>query len=551
MMRKTTAILALFAILSILPACNRKEDIKPAKNVIFMVVDGCSNGALTLSRWYKEYTQNTQEGLSFDPYICGQMRSCHINAPIAGSAGAMTTLMTGELVRKNNICVYPAPKPGTAPDADMYPADSSLALRPLATLAEAARCELGKSIGIVVTTYFCHATPAAVAAHAYSRNEYSSIAAQLASSADVVFGGGVKYLTPKAKSILDVRGIPYIENDVQAFRNWDGDRLWACLSRSGMGYDMDHGPETPSLAEMTSKAIRALSRNRKGFFLMVEGSAVDFAAHAHDPAGIVSEVLSFEKAVRVALDFARRDGNTVVVVTADHGTSGVVLGDADYSAYSKHNIATALGGLPDIKVSTKFLTDRLADVRPEDMKDTVLKYSGIQMTPEEERSLQDACGKIEDDYMEVTHTQNVQSALGAIYSARTHVGYSSGNHSGEDVFYAVYTPRGARPEGFVTNVRLSQAICGFLGLKKPLRSYTEDYFAPASEVAGEFTIRSDAWDDPAIELPLSGGRTALLSASSSIAKVGDRTVQLRTPVVRVSRSKEFYVPRDLMVQIGE
>ena len=530
-------------------SCTPNNEPKTSKNVIFMLVDGCSNGALTLSRWYKQYTQQTDEGLSFDPYMCGQMRACHINAPTAGSAGAMTTLMCGELVESPNIGLYPAPRTGNGPDADMYPADESLALRPLCSVLEAARNELGKRTGIVVTTYFCHATPAATAAHAVSRSEYSTITSQMASNLDLCFGGGIDHMTPKAREILEKRGVDYIEGDFDAFRSWDGERLWANLAPGGMGYEIDRSEAQPSLAEMTDKAIRTLSKSKKGFFLMVEGSAVDFAAHGKDPVGVVSEMLSFEQAVEVALDFARKDGNTTVVVTADHGTAGVVLGDAKYGKYSSWNIATALGKLPDIKASAAALAAALADAKPSEMAGIVKERAGIELTAEEERNLIEVSGKTESDYMQVGNTKNVQSEIGKIYSSRTHVGYSSGNHSGEDVFYAVFPKDNGRPEGFITNVQMNRFVQKALGLKTSLRELTDMYFAPAEEVLSSFETGVDKWGDPQIRFTLPDGTPVAVSAGSSLVTKGGESVELNVPAVCVSKSGKFYIPRNILKQL--
>jgi len=102
---------------------------------------------------------------------------------------------------------------------------------------------------------------------------------------------------------------------------------------TAMSYDIDRDPAVePSLAEMTQKAIEILSANPKGFFLMVEGSKVDWAAHANDPVGLVSDILAFDDAVKVALDFAKQDGKTLVIAVTDHGNSGLSIPDRSLSS---------------------------------------------------------------------------------------------------------------------------------------------------------------------------------------------------------------------------
>ncbi len=105
------------------------------------------------------------------------------------------------------------------------------------------------------------------------------------------------------------------------------DKIWGGFAEKAMKRDMDKPAEEPSLAEMTQKAIDILSKDENGFFLFVEGSQVDWAAHANDTVGIVSEIKAFDDAVGVALDFAKADGNTVVIAATDHGNSGITIGN--------------------------------------------------------------------------------------------------------------------------------------------------------------------------------------------------------------------------------
>jgi alkaline phosphatase len=86
------------------------------------------------------------------------------------------------------------------------------------------------------------------------------------------------------------------------------------------------------LPASTGKAIEILSKNPKGFFLMIEGSQIDWAAHAHAADTLIDETLDFDKAIGVALDFAQEDGQTLVVITADHETGGVTIVGGDMKA---------------------------------------------------------------------------------------------------------------------------------------------------------------------------------------------------------------------------
>jgi len=196
--------------------------------------------------------------------------------------------------------------------------------------------ELGKSTGIVVTCEFTHATPAAFVSHMDSRNKYHEIAAQIVNSdIDVIMGGAKGMHTADQKDLETNEENDYlykklaqkmkIVTDTSAFRALkDVDKL-------AYFYDPDvpgKFNERPiSLKEMTQKAIEILSKNASGFFLMVEGSQIDWASHDNEIDNIIGEIRDFDDAIGAGLDFAETDKNTLVIVTADHETGGLALRD--------------------------------------------------------------------------------------------------------------------------------------------------------------------------------------------------------------------------------
>ena len=270
-------------------ACCRQGEVKPVKNIILMIPAGTSTAVLALQRWYYEHLdpQECQASLSFDPYICGLVRNHCSNSPMPESSASMSAYMTGHLVQGPNLCVYPV----STPEKDLIKVNPDSALQPLATVMEAAGILRGKAIGAAVTVDVTHATPAGTISHSASRNSRRTIIDQLASGRmDVLFGGGFKRVNDDIREILSDNGITYIEADAEAFREFEGDKVWALFTRGDMSYEMERDSLLePSLAEMTEKAISILSQNRNGFFLMVEGSKVDFVAHGNDAPGILSE----------------------------------------------------------------------------------------------------------------------------------------------------------------------------------------------------------------------------------------------------------------------
>lgn len=125
---------------------------------------------------------------------------------------------------------------------------------------------------------------------------------------DVVLGGGWKYIDKNQRKDKEDL-VQYLrDNGFVVTTKWEDlknespRKVWGLFAQDAMHYEFDrNGTDKPSLAEMTQKALQILSKNKNGFFLMVEGSEIDWASHANDPVGVVSEVLAFDKAVKVAL----------------------------------------------------------------------------------------------------------------------------------------------------------------------------------------------------------------------------------------------------------
>ncbi len=190
--------------------------------------------------------------------------------------------------------------------------------------------ENGWSTGVVSTSSVTHATPASFYAHVRNRSMEEMIASQLlVSEIDFFAGGGIRYFTSRSDSmnLLPIAARNGFIIDTTALAEpgkLDLDHKYGFLLADAGMPSMLSG-RGDFLPEATSLAMEVLSQNRQGFFLMVEGSQIDWAGHANDAEYMIGEMLDFEKAIEVALDFARKDGNTLVVVTADHETGGFSL----------------------------------------------------------------------------------------------------------------------------------------------------------------------------------------------------------------------------------
>jgi alkaline phosphatase len=292
------------------------------RNVIFCIGDGMGLSQVTLAR-AKAAGLGGRLCLERLP-VTGLVQTYSQDSCVTDSAAAATALACG--VKTNNGVL------GMTPDGQEY-----------RTILEAAQAR-GMATGLVVTSTISHATPAGFAAHVKSRNMEAKIAEQLvANRVNVLFGGGRKFFLPRSDShsgrkddtdlLAAAREAGYecIET-AEELRSATGPRLLGLFQLDAL---TTKSPE-PSLAQLTEKAIQVLRRRprsadasgratRRGFFLMVEGSQIDWACHSNDAKGAVRQTLLFDQAVGVAVDFALRDGRTLVIVTADHETGGLTL----------------------------------------------------------------------------------------------------------------------------------------------------------------------------------------------------------------------------------
>ncbi|MCK4749445.1 MAG: alkaline phosphatase, partial [Bacteroidales bacterium] len=197
----------------------------------------------------------------------------------------------------------------------------------------------GYMTGVIATSSITDATPAGFYAHTYNRYEYREIAMDLVKSEiDFFAGGGIKYfLDTTGINHFKANGIEVNYTRLKKIRNpKPGDRYGFLLAADRM--PMMREGRKHFLRDASSIAVDFLSSGDNGFFLMVEGSQIDWAGHGNQVDYMITEMIDFEEVVRSMLEYAEEDGQTLVIVTADHETGGFTLGaagengyDADYS----------------------------------------------------------------------------------------------------------------------------------------------------------------------------------------------------------------------------
>ena len=401
---------------------------KNAKNVIIMIPDGTSMGGLTLARWY-----NGGGEFNLDSIASGLVRTYSSDAPIADSAPAATAMATGFKSHTGFIGVLP--DENTMPGLELL--DLADKRKPVATILEAAQLD-GKATGVVATSEVMHATPAAFTAHDPSRANYDSISEQqVYQELDVVISSGSKYFTSDVRgdkedliSVLKSK-YQYVTTPEELNKVTSG-KLWAMFAPAALDYDFDRDPNMqPSLAEMTKKAINLLSQDKDGFFLIVEGSKVDWAAHANDPIGMISDILAFDEAVGVALDFAKKDGNTMVIAAPDHGNSGITIGSkATDSNYDKTLLSSFIDPLKKAKLTGEGI-EKMLNADRSNIVEIMATYYGItDLTVEEIAAIKE------------TKSGSMNKTVGPMIAKKANIGFTTNGHTGEDVPLYVYAPKG-------------------------------------------------------------------------------------------------------------
>lgn len=460
---KRVLILTFISLLMIAILTSQVVTQRRVKNLIILIPDGTSISSITLTRWY-----NGGNLLSMDPYACGLVRTYNGDTPIGDSAPAGSAFATGYKSSTGNIASHPV-KNGMPNVLEVPPGKE---LSPLATVLENARF-IGKSVGIVSTAETSHATPADFSSHNPSRREMDKLAEQQTYNyIDVIMGGGRKHFDGSIRGdgedlikVLKDQGYEYVITKEELL-NAKGTKLLGLFADGPMSYDFDRVlTNEPSLAEMTAKAIEILNKNKNGFFLMVEGSEIDWASHANDPVGIISDVLAFEKAVKVALDFAKKDKNTVVIVCPDHGNGGISFGNRAISNnYDKVKLEEFINPLKKAKLTAEGVEKLVKDdMTINDIKNLISENYGISDLTDKE---------IEEiaKYFEMKKAKDPKKpfglnyVLGPMMANRAYIGFTTNGHTGEEVVLYIYSPTNDRLTGVVENTEIARYIERLLGL---------------------------------------------------------------------------------------
>ena len=512
----------------------------PVRNVIVMVADGCDLSIATLARWVRGGR------LNLDGRYTGSVKTHVANSVIPDSAAAATAFATGHKTTLRFVSIGPRSEDllaGIEPTADPYV--------PVATVLEGARLK-GMAVGLVATSRITHATPAAFASHIDDRSKESEIMEHLVyQGLDVVFGGGARYLIPAGDrhttsngdtwpgsrtdgenliGALRARGVRFIDSR-QDLMSLNRGPVWGMFDGSHLAPDIDRDdlhPSQPSLAEMTEKAIELLSADREGFFLMVEGSQIDWAAHAHDPAWMVTEFLAFDDAVGRALAFAEKDRRTLVLVFPDHSTGGLSLGRGPIGAgtrYDNTTVAALIDPIKDADITLRTLIDRYAGASPSQIRKAFVRHWGAYWN------------RLTDEQAaEILRLGADGGAVASYISERfTLFGWTTHGHTGDDVPLWSYGPR--RPVGTFDNTELARIVADALGVD--LARATDRLFADVADLFPQYKV--DGTDPANLVLMINGHR---MPVGKDIVETGTRQTRVGGIVIHAPKIDRFFIPMD-------
>ncbi|WP_210366465.1 alkaline phosphatase [Bacillus sp. REN3] len=410
------------------------------KNVIFMIGDGMGVSYTSAYRYLKDDPDTKlAENTEFDKYLVGQ-QSTYAEDPeenITDSASSATAMSSG--VKTYNAAI--------AVDND---------LSEVKTILEAAK-EKGKATGLVATSEITHATPASFGAHDVHRKNMNAIADDYYDEringehkVDVLLGGGKDLFVRNDRNLVEQfekDGYGFVSTKEELEKD-KSDRLLGLFAARGLPKKIDRTEEIPSLEEMTRSAIERLNKDQDGFFLMVEGSQIDWAGHDNDIVAAMSEMEDYEKAFQAAIDFAKKDKHTLVIATADHSTGGFTIGADGIYNWHTEPIKAA-------KRTPDFMAEEI--VNGSDVEGTLRKYIDLELTVDEIDSVKEAAksGKMLE----------IDNAIEEIFNERSNTGWTTGGHTGDDVNVYAFGPGREGLAGKIENTDLANHVFQLLGHK--------------------------------------------------------------------------------------
>jgi alkaline phosphatase len=432
---------------------------KRPKNIIFCVADGMALQVVTMANHYQQMTEGKHsfwtELMERPDVATGFQDTRSLSSIVTDSAAAAGAWGSGRRQWNGQINVYPD---GTK-------------LRTLYNIAQ----EAGIKTGLVTTTTMTHATPSGFAVVIDNRDREADIAAQhLTNNVDVLLGGGDKFFNAeKRKDKRDLykefaaKGYQVVK-DRNSLLGLKSGKILGIFSDSHVPFSVDRmndvsiQTQVPTLAEMAKTAIENLKGGKNGFILQIEGGKVDHAGHANDIAGQIHDQIDFEDAVKVAIEFAEKDGETLVIITSDHATGGPSLNGAgeEYGDTTK-----GFASIAGIKASFGPIFDAIGKKPTASMvQDVIREKMTYGLKEAEAQAIADTIqGKSPFGLLELQKAP--QSVLALILQNYHKVGYTSLNHTSDHVLVSAFGPGSQYCHGMTNNFEFFNLMLAAKGLK--------------------------------------------------------------------------------------
>nr|2IUC_B Chain B, ALKALINE PHOSPHATASE [Antarctic bacterium TAB5] len=328
----TLIALGLFSCKTTSVLVKNEPQLKTPKNVILLISDGAGLSQISSTFYFKSGTPNYTQFKNI-----GLIKTSSSREDVTDSASGATAFSCG-------IKTY---------NAAIGVADDSTAVKSIVEIAALNSIKTG----VVATSSITHATPASFYAHALNRGLEEEIAMDMTESdLDFFAGGGLNYFTSRSdsKDVLAIlKGNQFTINTtgLTDFSSIASNRKMGFLLADEAMPTMEKGRGN-FLSAATDLAIQFLSKDNSAFFIMSEGSQIDWGGHANNASYLISEINDFDDAIGTALAFAKSDGNTLVIVTSDHETGGFTLAaksnkredGSEYSDYTEIGPTFSTGG---------------------------------------------------------------------------------------------------------------------------------------------------------------------------------------------------------------
>ncbi|MGQ4275640.1 alkaline phosphatase [Pseudidiomarina sp. E22-M8] len=409
-------------------------------NIIFLIGDGMGFEYISAYRYALSERGQSLAATPFDEMLVGAATTYPDDTTwITDSASSATALATGVKSYNGAIGV----------DAEQHPQQ---------TMMEKAR-QLGWHTGAISTSQVTHATPAAFFTHHPSRQMYNEIADSFAStkfgerwSFDLLLGGGMSYFKRADKNWLPElaqQGMQVV-TDYQQLDATQQLPVLGLFAPVALPYAVD---DQPRLAQLTRNALRLLSSAQttsgKPFALMIEGSKIDWCGHANDIACAIGEIQDFAQALQVAKDFQQEHPNTLIVVTADHSTGGLTLGQGGvYEWHSERVMA--------IENSLEVLVPELLARSREQWRDYLQPRLNLPVSDAQWQQLAETelAGSLDRN----AHERILRKALVALISEVTRTGWTTTGHTAVDVPIMATGPYAEQLRGYKDNTEIGQLL---------------------------------------------------------------------------------------------